>query len=52
MNRRLCQTCLLSGSRHDADRTMSVSFAYECAGRFTDALRFSFDVFFGPPAAV
>ena len=36
----------LSEACHDAQRVMSVSFAYDCAERFTSALRFSFFAYF------
>ena len=49
MNRSACR---MSVSCHDAMRIMSVFFAYHCAVRFTNALRFSFFVFFYPPKTI
>ena len=37
---------------HDAKRIMSVLYAYYCAARFINALRFSFFVFFYPPKTI
>ena len=37
---------------HDAKRIMSVPYAYDCAARFTNALRFSFFAYDAKPKPI